>query len=303
MKKRNFGRYRLELTHLTKVFFPDSHLTKGDLVNYYEEIADILLPHIRDRPLTLHRFPDGIIKEGFFQQSRSDYFPDWLPGLEIEHGGETGRVQHVACDHPACLVYLANQGTITLHRWLSRTRHLKQPDMIIFDLDPPGNDFEAVRKGAWKVGQGMREAGMTPYVMTTGSRGLHVVAPLRPEAGFDQVREAAQTLARWLGEHYPDELTTEQRKNKRRGRLYLDVMRNAFGQTAVAPYTVRAKPKAPVATPLDWDELDDPELDAQSYNATNIFQRLAQKGDPWRDMRRRAIKPDTLRKSMEKMGS
>lgn len=300
MTERRFGRYLVELSSDDKPFFPDDHLTKGDLIDYYDRIAETMLPHLRDRPLTLHRFPDGIAGEGFFQQARGDYFPDWLEGLDVDHGGDTGRVTHILCDHRAALVYLANQGTITLHAWLSRRDQLRCPDQIIFDLDPPGDDFEPVRRGARLVKAGMEAAGLVPFLKTTGSRGLHVVAPIRPEAEFGQVRELAKKLAARLADAHPDELTTEQRKNKRRGRLYLDIMRNVFGQTAVAPWSVRAKPGAPVATPLAWRELDDPELGPRSFTVTNVFRRLGQRRDPWAGMTRHAVAPATVEQNLKK---
>ncbi|TBW53350.1 ATP-dependent DNA ligase [Marinobacter halodurans] len=300
MTTQTYGKYTVELSHLDKILFPDDGFTKGDLVGYYDKIADAMLPHLRDRPLTLHRFPDGIDSSGFFQQSRADYFPDWLPGMAIDHGGDTGVVEHVIANNRASLVYLANQGAITLHRWLSRQAVSACPNLMIFDLDPPEGNFELVREGTEWIGQAMRDLGATPHVMTTGSKGLHVIAPLRPEASFDEVRGLAQKLADRLADQHPEKLTTEQRINKRRGRLYLDVLRNAFGQTAVAPYSVRAKPGAPVATPLDWSELGDRNLHAQRYNLGNIRQRLANKRDPWTDLHRHAVKPATLARALDR---
>lgn len=301
MTERKFGRHTIDLSNLDKTLFPDAGYTKGDLVDYYDQVADIMLPHIKDRPLTLHRFPDGIGKSGFFQQNRADYYPDWLDELSVDHGGDTGQVRHIMTNHKAALVYLANQGAITLHRWLSRQDKLENPDCLIFDLDPPGKDFSPVRQAARWVADAMRELGLTPYVMTTGSKGVHVVAPLRPEADFDGVRDIAQTLAHWLADQHPDDLTTEQRKNKRRGRIYLDVMRNAFGQTAVAPYAIRAIPGAPVATPLDWDELDDTGIEPQTFTLSNILKRLDKQDDPWSGMYRHAVKPSKLGGALKKL--
>ena len=156
----------------------------------------MMLPHLRGRPLTLHRFPDGIGAHGFYQQNRSDYFPDWLPAASIDHPGGTGTVTHILCERAADLVYLASQATLTLHAWLSRVDRPHRPDQLVFDLDPPGDDFEPVRRAAWQVGDALRDAGLTPFVKTTGSRGLHVVAPLKPGADFDRVRRACRRLAK-----------------------------------------------------------------------------------------------------------
>jgi bifunctional non-homologous end joining protein LigD len=185
-------------------------------------------------------------------------------------------------------VYLANQAAITLHGWLSRLPEPERPDRLIFDLDPPDEDFEPVRKAADQVRGLMEVVGLSPHVMTTGSRGLHVVAPIRPEHPFDHVREFAAEMAGALAHAHSGQLTTEQRRDKRGGRLYLDVMRNAYGQTAVLPYSVRARPGAPVATPLDWDELTRTEIGPRSYTLENVLRRLGQKPDPWADIARHA---------------
>jgi bifunctional non-homologous end joining protein LigD len=304
MTVRRFGSIEVELSNTDKVLFPDANLTKGDLIDYYDEIAEIMLPHARGRPLTLQRFPDGIQSEGFFQQRRSEHFPDWIDSARLPRaaGKDEGEpVEHVTAEKRATLVYLANQGVITLHGWLSRLPEPKHPDRLIFDLDPPGEDFAPVRSAAAQVAELMEAIGLSPHVMTTGSRGLHVVAPIRAEHRFDHVRELAVDMARTLADAHPDSLTTEQRKDKRRGRLYLDVMRNAYGQTAVLPYTVRARTGAPVATPLDWDEVTDRNLDARSYTLENVFRRLGQKPDPWADIARHAAGVDRAREALKEL--
>jgi bifunctional non-homologous end joining protein LigD len=205
----------------------------------------------------------------------------------------------VLCNNTATLVYLANQGVLTLHGWLSLADRPRHPDRLIFDLDPPDDDFAAVRYAARRVGELMEAIGLTPHVMTTGSRGLHVLAPLDAETHFDAVRDLARTMADHLAEQHPDRLTVEQRKDKRKDRLYLDVMRNAYGQTAVVPYSLRAKPGAPVATPLDWDELDRSDLGPRSYDLRSVHQRLAQKDDPWKNIRPHAASARLARERLE----
>ena len=300
--ERRIGQHLLELSRLDKLLFPGSEISKGDLVDYSQRIAPWMLPHIANRPLTLHRFPDGIEDSGFYQQSRAEHSPRWLPECRIEHGGDTGTVHHILCDSRAGLAWLANQGTITLHAWLSTTRAVHHPDQLILDLDPADQNFQPVRKAARYAHTLLQELKLPAFVKTTGSRGLHVVVPLRPDASFDKVREAARKLAARMAERWPEELTVAQRKNQRGKRVYLDVMRNAFGQTAVAPYSVRALPNAPIATPLDWDELSGRRLHAQKFNMSNIFRRLGQKDDPWSDLRRHAIGFETLRQALESAG-
>lgn len=295
MTRLSFGQYSFESSDTDKILFPQAGLSKGDLIDYYNEVADVMLPHCCSRPLTLQRFPDGIGKDGFFQQKRSDYFPEWINSIKTPRANDKRRtVEHVMANNKATLVYLANQAAITLHGWLSRKNNINQPDRLIFDLDPPDDDFLKVKQAARYVRDLMEELGMTPYVMTTGSRGLHVVAPLKAIQSFDDVRNYARSMANQLAEHFPGELTVEQRKEKRQGRLYMDIMRNAYGQTAVLPYTVRAKPDAPVATPLNWNELDSSELDSQTYTIKNLLRRLGQLNDPWQDINRHGVALNAL---------
>ncbi len=274
----------VNVTHPDKVLFPDSGITKGDLIDYYQKVAPVMLPHLKDRPVTLQRFPNGIESGGFFQKQASDYFPDWIKVAQIDLLQEEQDQQQVVVDSAATLVYLANQAAITLHAWLSRVDKLHYPDRIIFDLDPPDSDFGLVREAARELRQMLEEVGLVPFLMTTGSRGLHVVAPLDRSVEFDQVREFAKDLADVAASRRPDKLTTEVRKDARRGRLFLDYLRNSYAQTAVAPYSVRAKPGAPVAAPLLWEELSESAMRSGRFTIRNIFERLDRRGDPWQDM-------------------
>jgi len=302
MTLAHFGRYSVELSNTEKLLFPESGITKGDLIRYYREVAGIMLPHLMNRPLTLHRFPDGIARKGFYQQEAPDYFPDWIKTRRTPRAdSDEESVTHVLCNNQATLVYLANQAAITLHGWLSRSSRLSKPDRLIFDLDPPNDDFTGVRVAARQVTGLMHDLGLNPYVMTTGSRGLHVVAPLRADTGFDNVRDLAQDMAALLASLHTAELTTEHRKEKRRGRIYLDVMRNAYGQTSVMPYAVRALPGGPIATPLSLDELDDSKLDPQRWHIRNIMRRLGQKADPWTDIQRHATRVATARRALQSL--
>lgn len=268
----------IEVSNADKVFFPDDGLRKGDLVAFYADIAETALPYLSDRPAVLVRYPDGIAGSRFFQKDASDYFPDWLRTVPVEKV-EGGTIHHVVIDEPAAFAYLANQGAIELHAWPSRTRDLTKPDQAIFDLDPPGDDPAAARSAARRVRDLLSELGLACLLKTSGSKGFHVHVVLEGSDRFDEVRGFCGDVARLLARRHPEELTVERRKEQRAGRLYLDFERNAYGQHAVAPYTVRARPAAPVATPVDWAELDG--LSPRSYTVGNIFRRLAQKPDPW----------------------
>lgn len=279
-----FGRYKVELSNTDKVFFPDAGITKGELIEYYRQVAETMLPYLRGRPVTMRRFPDGVEGEGFYQKDAPDYFPDWIERVRVEK--EDGTVDHVVCGKAADLVYLANQACITPHVWLSRVDRLDNPDLMIFDLDPPDGGFADVRFAARATRELLEELGLSPFAQTTGSRGVHVVIPLDRSSDFDTVRSFAQGVAEVLAGRAPDRLTTERYKEKRGNRVFLDTARNAYAQTFVAPYSVRPKPGAPVATPIDWDELG--RVGPQTYNIRNVFRRLGQVDDPWSGIRRHA---------------
>lgn len=285
MNKMNFGRYSFNISHEEKIFFPRSKITKGELINYYNDIAEIILPHIQDRPVSMLRMPDGIKGESFFQKEASDYFPEWIKTKKIKKQG--GSVHHVICNNKATLVYLANQACITPHVWLSKINKLNYPDRLIFDLDPSGKnyDFKKVKSAAKIIHRFLSdELKLNPFLMTTGSRGLHVVIPIYANDDFDKVRELGQDITRVIANRHPKELTNEVRKKKRKGRIFLDTARNAYAQTAVPPYSVRPGENAPVAAPIDWDELSNNKLISQSYNIKNIFKRLKKVSDPWEDI-------------------
>ncbi|HSR69392.1 MAG TPA: non-homologous end-joining DNA ligase [Acidobacteriota bacterium] len=267
----------ISLSRQDKVYFPDEGITKGEVVEYYRRVAEVMLPHLRDRPVTMHRFPDGIKGESWYHKDAPDYFPDWIETVEVPKEG--GTVRHVVCNDAATLVYLANQGCLTPHIWLGRRDDLHRPDRLIFDLDPSADDLPLTRFATRKVGERLRRDGLRPFLMTTGSRGFHVVVPLRRRHDFDQVRAYAYRVAEELVSQHPEKLTAASRKAKRGKRVFIDFFRNSYAQTSVAPYSLRARPGAPVATPVEWDELAG--LDPQAYTLKNLFRRLAQKPDPW----------------------
>lgn len=263
-----------------KVLFPDDGVTKQDLADYYRQIAPVMLPHLRSRPVTMHRFPDGIDGSDFYQKDAPGYFPEWIRTVVVSKEG--GQVRHVVCDDVATLVYLADQACITPHVWLSTVDDLDRPDRMVFDLDPPdGGTADAVRSAARATKDLLDELGLASRIMTTGSAGFHVVVPLDGSAGFDDVRDYAHRCADLLAERHPDDLTVEQRIADRRGRVFVDYLRNSRGQTTVAPYSVRARSGAPVATPIDWEEVG--RTDPRTYTMGNILRRLGQKPDPWAD--------------------
>jgi bifunctional non-homologous end joining protein LigD len=277
----------VELSNEDKELFPGDGLTKGELIGYYERIADHILPHLEGRPLVVQRFPDGIEEEGFYQKQVGGHFPNWIRTVKVQLAGSKDTQELAVCDDVSTLVYLANQACLVLHPWLSRADALERPDLLVVDLDPPsGDDFQPVREAARRVRSLFEELDLPPFVKLTGSEGVHVVVPLDGQADFDSVRTFARDAMDLLAERHPDSLTTEQRKEQRRGRVFLDVARNAYGQTAVAPYSVRPLPGAPVSAPIEWEELG--RFGPRHVTLENVFRRLAQREDPWKTLGRRA---------------
>jgi bifunctional non-homologous end joining protein LigD len=283
-------RIEVEVTHPDRVLFPDPSskkgITKRDLVDYYGEVADTMLPLLRGRALSVQRFPRGIGEQGFVQQDFADSLPDWMSGVEVAKEG--GTVVHPLAERREALRWLANQNCITLHIWQSRRDRLHNPDRLVFDLDPSDTDFAVVRATARATAGVLDDLGLACYVQTTGSRGLHVVVPVRPDTDFDTARQFARDVADVVAADDAKHRTVEVRKDKRGGRVYLDIMRNAYAQTTVAPYSVRARAGAPVATPLEWDELDTRGLRADRFTIRDVPKRLAGQRDPWADMSRHA---------------
>ncbi|RRR99714.1 non-homologous end-joining DNA ligase [Glycomyces terrestris] len=273
----------ITVSRLDKELFPADHVTKGDVIDHYRAVADAMVPHLAGRPLTMRRFPDGIGEGGFFQKDASDYFPDWIRTTAVEGRGDSGTVDYVLCDDAATLVYLANQATVEFHVWLSTLDDLERPDRLVIDIDPPdGTDTAVLHKVARRLRDVYTEIGLTPFTQATGGRGYHVAAPLDRTADFATARELALAIADRLAAEDPDLLTTAQRKNRRGDRIFLDVNRNGFGQTFVAPYSLRARAGAAVATPLDWDELGRSTPDR--YSTDRVRRRLVRKSDPWAAM-------------------
>jgi bifunctional non-homologous end joining protein LigD len=271
----------VKLSHPDKVLFPEDGLTKADLAGYYASVADWMLPHVRDRPVNLWRWNTGIDGKLVVQQDIPKGAPDWVKRAETPRR-KGGSIEHVLCQDADTLRWLANQNCITPHVWTARRDRLDRPDRIVFDLDPEaGSEFSLVREAALHVGERLREAGLEPFAMTTGSKGIHVVAPLKRTRESAWVRERARELGAEVAERSPGTLTTEWRKEKRDGKILVDTARNTYGQTVVAPYAVRALPGAPVAAPLAWEELSDPDLSARAWTLRTVGERLAERGDPW----------------------
>jgi bifunctional non-homologous end joining protein LigD len=285
-KVARIERYKVEITRPEKVLFPDDGITKGDLIDYYRRIAPWMLPYLRDRPLALERYPDGINESRIFQKNVSSYYPAWIKTVTVKKVG--GTVRHVVCHNQATLIYLANQACITPHIWLSRIDKLDYPDQMVFDLDPSSEDFELVKATAQSFRRLLEELELPAYVKTSGSRGLHVAVPLNRSEDFDSMHEFARRLAEIVVMGDPNHRTLEQRISKRKGRVFVDTNRNAYAQTIAPAFAVRARAHAPVSTTLDWSEVSSNNLRPDGMTIRNIFARLEKTGDPWKDFQRHA---------------
>jgi bifunctional non-homologous end joining protein LigD len=278
------GRRTITITRPDKVLFPDDGITKADLVDHYVRVAGVMLPHVRGRPVSMKRYPEGIEGQVFYQKRVPDWFPDWIPHVEVR----TSKGPHVyaVIADAATLAFLANQACIEPHTWLSRADSPDHPDLVVFDLDPSADDLPMLRRGARAIRRLLDEAGLVPFVKTSGSKGYHVVAPLDRSADHETVRAFAEGVAEIAVDRHPDVFTTEFRKAKRGDLVFLDVMRNGYGATVIPPYAVRAFPGAPVAVPIEWNELS--RVEPRTFTMTTLPRRLARRGDPWAGIRRRA---------------
>jgi bifunctional non-homologous end joining protein LigD len=243
-----------------------------------------MLPFLKDRPLSMLRFPDGIEGQGFFQKQVPGHFPEWIPRVTVEKKEDGTNQELVRCDNMETLIYLANQGCLEFHPWLSKADKPDYPDKAVIDLDPSDDDARRVREAAKVLVKELQKRKIEVKIMTSGSSGYHLITPLNADRPFDQVRAEWKELTVDLAEAHPDLLTTEQRKAKRGNRVYLDIARNAYAQTSICPYSVRARKGAPVAAPLRLDELDDADLHPRDYGVQNLFRRLSQlKTVPWEE--------------------
>ncbi len=271
------GKRKIELSNLTKLLFPDDHIVKAQLIEYYLKIAPTILAQVKGRPLSLVRYPDGIGGESFFQKNRPDWAPDWIEHVTL---GEEKK-DYVIATEEASLVWLANLACIELHQMHSRAPHFHKPDYIVYDFDPPENfKFSEVAELALEFKEHLENFGYHPFVKTTGRKGLHVLTPLEPKWEFPDAFAAAKAVAQPFVDSHASSMTLQIKKEYRKGKILLDIYRNRQSQTIVSAYSVRGLPGAPVSTPLHWEELESIES-PKTFNLQSVPQRVRQNGDPW----------------------
>ena len=273
------------ITHPEKVLFPADGITKGDLAAYYDLVTDVMLPHLRGRPITMERFPSGIDKKGFLQKDVVKGFPGWLQRVEAPKKG--GTVHYALAGDHRSLQWLANQNTITMHVWPSRVPYIERPDVCVFDLDPSRDEPEVLRDAALALRDLLLEHDVKSWVKTSGSKGFHIVTRLAPKATFGDSSHFADLVANILVQRKPKQLTLEFSKADRKGRILIDTGRNRQGATFAAAYTVRAKPGAPVSAPCTWEEVERGDAQPQTFTLRTMPARLAKVGDLWKDLVKR----------------
>jgi bifunctional non-homologous end joining protein LigD len=284
------------ITHPEKVLFPDDGITKAELASYYETIAPVMLPHLRGRPVTMERFPNGIGKPGFWQKDVSKGFPEWLERVEVPKRG--GHVHHPVVHDTRALLWLANQNCITPHVWPSRVPDLRQPDVCVFDLDPSHEEPEVLRRVVFALRALLEELGLPSWIKTSGSKGFHIVVPLDGEASFGEVEAFSHRVGAVCVARDPDHLTQEFAKADRGGRILVDTGRNGYSATFAAAYAVRARPGAPVSAPCTWDEIERGEVLPRTFTVRTMAARAARVGDVWSELLQR---PCSLRPAIEKL--
>jgi bifunctional non-homologous end joining protein LigD len=282
------GRRIVEVSRPSKVLFPDDGITKLDLAEYYAAVGSVMLPHVRGRPVAMERYPDGIHGPRFYHKEVGGSVPPWIHTATVRK--EKGELTQVVCEDVATLVFLADRASITPHVWLSRVDRPDHPDQLIFDLDPLEGQFSEARRVALVLRKLLADLKLPSVAKTTGSKGIHVMVPLDRSADYVAVRGFARGVAGVLAARDPESITVEVRKEKRRGRLFVDIGRNAYAQHAVAPYGVRARAGAPVSTPLDWSEVEDGGLGPERFTIRTVPDRVKNNGDPWGTLRGRSLR-------------
>ena len=274
------NRHRVRFTHRDKLFWPDDGITKGQLLDYYLDIAPTILPYLKDRPESLNRFPHGVGGSSFYQKDMHGDAPSWAKTANIFSESTNENVEYLVCQNQATLAYMVNLGCIELNPWNSRLQHPDKPDWCVIDLDPEDIGFHAVIETAQAVHAVLEEQGIPSYPKTSGKTGIHIYIPLGAKYNYDQSKIFGQLIAGLVHARLPKVTSIERLPRKRQGKVYLDFLQNRRGQTLAQAYSVRPAPHAPVSTPLHWDEVK-PGLYPHQFTLQNTPARLARVGDLW----------------------
>ncbi|RZJ51463.1 MAG: DNA ligase D [Flavobacterium sp.] len=276
------GKTTLHLTNQNKIYFPDDHITKGEIVQYYNEVAELILPYLKDRPQSMNRFPNGINAPGFYQKDVDvDKIPSWLKTKKVFSESNDEYLDYLICNDKQTLLYMANLGCIDINPWNSTIKHIENPDWLVIDIDPEKDDFKEVVKTALAVKEVMDELETECYCKTSGATGLHVYIPLGAQYDYDTIKILAEMIAKEVNAKLPDTTSLERTIKKRNHKIYVDYLQNRRGQTLASPYSVRPKPGATVSTPLQWDEVN-LKLHPSQFTIKNVLKRFEKVGDLWK---------------------
>lgn len=275
------GKTVLHLTNQNKVYFPKDGITKGDIIHYYNEVSELILPYLKDRPESMNRFPNGIDSPSFYQKDVDvDKIPKWLKTKKVFSESNNADIDYLICNNKETLLYMANLGCIEMNPWNSTTKHIQNPDWLVIDLDPAGNDFAPVVTTALVVKEVLDELETECLCKTSGASGLHIYIPLGAKYDYDSIKILGELIAKEVQSRLPDITSIERSIKKRKNKLYIDFLQNRRGQTLAAPYSVRPKPGATVSTPLEWSEVNE-KLHPSQFTIKNVLKRFEKKGDLW----------------------
>ncbi|HVZ95757.1 MAG TPA: non-homologous end-joining DNA ligase [Chitinophagaceae bacterium] len=296
-----FGKIKLKTTHLSKIFFPEDGVTKGDIIDYYISISGYILPYLKDRPESLLRHPNGIHEQGFFQKDAADIIPSFAKSKKIFSESNQKEVDYIVCNNVATLIYLNNLGCIELNPWHSTISNLSKPDYLIIDIDPSSeNTFNDVVEVALAVKEILDKAGATSFCKTSGATGMHVYVPVQKKYSYEQVKEFAHLVCVLVVGQMKDSTTLERNLQKRSSKkIYMDYLQNSEGQTIAAAYSLRPKVGATVSTPLQWKEVKKG-LSPHQFTIYNVLQRVQKKGDLFEGVLGKGI---DLKKCLKNLGA
>lgn len=288
---------KLRLTNLDKKMWPDAGITKAGLIKYYADIAETLLPYLKDRLFVMSRYPDGVEGEMFYQKDCPDYAPEWLNIFPVESPDVGKTINYIVCNDLPTLLWLANQACIELHIWLAKIPEINKPDIIVFDLDPfPPAGFKDTLEIALLVKKALEQFGLRGYPKTSGATGMHIFVPVIPEYTYQEARDAVEFICRHINAIIPQKTTMERLIKDRDGKVYLDYLQNTRGKTMTFQYSLRPVPGATVSTPLTWEEVEKGTVKPLDFRIDNFKERLKDVGDLYKDF----LKPkQSLKKLMD----
>ncbi|WP_423148229.1 DNA ligase D [Rubrolithibacter danxiaensis] len=296
--EENFGKKKLKLTNLNKLYWKKEGITKGQLIDYYRQVSPYILPYLKDRALSLNRHPNGIDAPGFFQKDLdTEQIPSWIKYAPLYSESNDKDIDYLVCNDEPTLLWMANLGCIEINPWLSTYKKPDNPIFAVMDLDPQDVDFREVVRVALTIKEILNEMGIKPFIKTSGSRGLHIFIHIGAKYDYEQSKNFIQYLGHLVMAQHPDTTSLERSPSKRKNKIYLDFLQNRRGQTIAAPYSARPKPGATVSTPIEWDEVNE-DLDIKNFTIFNTLDRLKEKGDLWKDITE--CKND-LKKALEKL--